>query len=215
MFSADLTEVQHTEYRADLIVRLCDEKPVYAIIVEVQLQVKERKRFVWLTLQTLPASPPSEQNNALAQACGFSLHAGIATEADARGKLERLCRYVSRPAVAEQRLALTPRGEVLLKLKTPYRDGTTHLRLQPLDFLARLAALVPPPRSHLTRYHGYSPLTTHCAPPSPRQPGGAAPARNPTPVPSPGTCACAGCNASNASSPSTSSAVVAAAAPSG
>ncbi len=37
-----------------------------------------------LTLQTLPASPPSEQNNALAQACGFSLHAGIATEANAR-----------------------------------------------------------------------------------------------------------------------------------
>lgn len=47
IFSADLTEVEPTEYRADLIVRLCDENPVYAVIVEIQLQEKERKRFVW------------------------------------------------------------------------------------------------------------------------------------------------------------------------
>jgi hypothetical protein len=61
---------------------------------------------------------------------------------------------VSRPAVAEERLALTERGEVHVQLKTAYRDGTTHVLLEPLDFLARLAALVPPPRAHLTRYHG-------------------------------------------------------------
>jgi hypothetical protein len=40
------------------------------------------------------------------------------------------------------------------RLKTPYRDGTTDIVLEPLDFIARLAALVPPPRMHLTRYHG-------------------------------------------------------------
>jgi hypothetical protein len=39
-------------------------------------------------------------------------------------------------------------------LKTPYRDGTTHIVLEPLDLMARLAALVPPLRLHLTRYHG-------------------------------------------------------------
>jgi hypothetical protein len=33
-----------------------------------------------------------------------------------------------------------------LCLKTPYRDGTTHIVLEPVDFMARLAALVPPPR---------------------------------------------------------------------
>ncbi len=37
---------------------------------------------------------------------------------------------------------------------TPYRDGTTHIVLEPADFMARLAALVPPPRAHLTRFHG-------------------------------------------------------------
>ena len=41
-----------------------------------------------------------------------------------------------------------------MQLKSAYRDGTTHVLLEPLDFLARLAALVPPPRAHLTRYHG-------------------------------------------------------------
>jgi hypothetical protein len=39
-------------------------------------------------------------------------------------------------------------------LKTPYPDGTTQVVFTPLDFIARLAALVPKPRVHLTRYHG-------------------------------------------------------------
>jgi len=34
------------------------------------------------------------------------------------------------------------------------RKATTHVVFEPLDFLARLAALVPKPRVHLTRYHG-------------------------------------------------------------
>ncbi len=51
-------------------------------------------------------------------------------------------------------MALTSSGQVRYTLKTPYRDGTTHIVLEPLDLMARLAALVPPPRMHLTRYHG-------------------------------------------------------------
>jgi Putative transposase len=39
-------------------------------------------------------------------------------------------------------------------LKSPYRDGTTHVVFEPLDFLSRLAALVPSPGVNLTRYHG-------------------------------------------------------------
>jgi hypothetical protein len=61
-------------------------------------------------------------------------------------RFERLARYISRPAVSEQRLSLTPKGNVRYRLKTPYRDGTTHVIFQPLDFIARLAALVPKPR---------------------------------------------------------------------
>jgi Putative transposase len=51
-----------------------------------------------------------------------------------------------------------------VQLKTAYRDGTTHVLLEPLEFLARLAALVPPPRMHLTRYHGvFAPHHALCA----------------------------------------------------
>ena len=39
-------------------------------------------------------------------------------------------------------------------VNTRHRDGTTHAVLEARDFIARLAALVPGPRSHLTRYHG-------------------------------------------------------------
>ena len=85
---------------------------------------------------------------------GFSLHAGVSTEAHQRDKLERLCRYVTRPAVSEKRLALTANGNIRYQLKTPYRDGTTHVIFEPLDFIAKLAALVPKPRTNLTRFHG-------------------------------------------------------------
>ncbi len=45
--SADLTDIQPAEYRADLVVRLVDDTSVFAIVVEVQLSVEETKRFVW------------------------------------------------------------------------------------------------------------------------------------------------------------------------
>jgi hypothetical protein len=45
-------------------------------------------------------------------------------------------------------------GQVVLKLKTPWRDGTTHLVMSPLEFMQRLAALVPRPRLHRIRFHG-------------------------------------------------------------
>lgn len=106
------------------------------------------------TLRTLSAQGEEDGRKGVAESAGFSLHAGIGIEADARGKLERLCRYVSRPAIAVERLSLTSHGEVRYRLKTPYRDGTTDIVLEPLDFMARLAALVPPPRVHQTRFHG-------------------------------------------------------------
>ncbi len=53
-----------------------------------------------------------------------------------------------------ERLAFVSSGQVRYQLRTPYRDGTTHIVLEPLELMARLAALVPPPRMHLTRFHG-------------------------------------------------------------
>lgn len=73
---------------------------------------------------------------------------------DRRENSELLRAQLSRPPVAEDRLALTSSDHVRHQLETPYRDGTTQIVLEPLDLVARLAALVPPPRLHLTRYHG-------------------------------------------------------------
>ena len=41
-----------------------------------------------------------------------------------------------------------------LKLIAPWRDGTTHLVMNSLEFMQRLAAPVPRPRLHLIRFHG-------------------------------------------------------------
>jgi len=71
-----------------------------------------------------------------------------------RHKLEHLCRYITRPAIANERLTLNRAGEVVLQLKSPYHDGTTHIVMSPLEFMQRLAALVPRPRLHLIRFHG-------------------------------------------------------------
>ena len=85
---------------------------------------------------------------------GFSLHAGVRCAADQRQAIEHLCRYITRPAIANERLSVNRAGQVVLKLKTPYRDGTSHLVMSPLEFMQRLAALVPRPRLHLIRFHG-------------------------------------------------------------
>jgi hypothetical protein len=47
-----------------------------------------------------------------------------------------LCRYITRPAIANERLSVNRAGQVVLKLKTPYRNGTTHLMMSPLEFMA-------------------------------------------------------------------------------
>ena len=52
------------------------------------------------------------------------------------GKLERLCRYVARPAIALERLSRDGDGLVVYELKHPFRDGTTHVLFEPLDFIA-------------------------------------------------------------------------------
>jgi len=68
--------------------------------------------------------------------------------------VEELCRYITRPALANERVQTNAAGQVVLKLKTAWRDGTTHLVMSPLEFMQRLAALVPRPRLHLIRFHG-------------------------------------------------------------
>ena len=126
------------------------------------------------TLQTLPPRDVNESSASVGTVSGFSRHAGVAAKAHQRDKLERLCRYIARPALSEKRLSLTSQGNIRYTLKTPYRDGTTHVLFEPLDFIARLAALIPKPRVNLTRYHG-----VFCTEQPPARAGGTGPARPP------------------------------------
>ena len=133
-----------------------EEPPMHGLLgssISYRIATGPREGQKVFTLQTLPAEPDAPRPE-VAESSGFSLHAGLAAKPSQRDKLERLTRYVSRPPVATGRLALTGSGQVRYTLKTPYRDGTTHVIFEPEDFIARLAALVPKPRAHLTRYHG-------------------------------------------------------------
>ena len=56
--------------------------------------------------------------------------------------------------MAQKRLSLTPSGKVRLKLRKPTHSGQTEIVLDPLAFLRRLAAILPKPRFHMTRFHG-------------------------------------------------------------
>ncbi len=98
--------------------------------------------------------PTPTRGRVSARSGGFDLHAAVSVEADNRTALERLCNYISRPPIATDRLELTADGNVRYRFKRPWKNGTTHVDYRPLEFLERLAALVPLPRLHLIHFHG-------------------------------------------------------------
>ena len=85
---------------------------------------------------------------------GFSCHADLHLHANDREGLERLLLYGGRGPIANERLALLPDGRVSYYMKRPAPDGRTHLVCSALDFMRKLAAIVPPPRVNLLRFHG-------------------------------------------------------------
>lgn len=127
--------------------------PLQAASVSYRIVVGSDTGKKVFTLQTLPAKDPDNLGQ-LAKISGFSLEARVFANENEPAKLERICRYVARPAISEERLSLTSTGKVRYELKTPYHDGTTHVFFEPLDFMAKLAALVPPPRLNLVRFFG-------------------------------------------------------------
>ncbi|MCZ2438598.1 MAG: transposase, partial [Burkholderiales bacterium] len=56
-----------------------------------------------------------------------------------------------RPALSDQRVQLNAAGQVEFELETPWRDGTTHLVMSPLEFMQRLAATATQGRPSGTR----------------------------------------------------------------
>jgi hypothetical protein len=87
---------------------------------------------------------------------GFSLDGSVRIEATDRAGLERLIRYCARGPFALDRLHLVGgrSDQILYLLPGPDLAGRTALRLSALEFLDRLAKILPPPRIHRHRYHG-------------------------------------------------------------
>jgi hypothetical protein len=85
---------------------------------------------------------------------GFSVEAGVHFGALDRKGRERLIRYCLRPAISNERLMLLRNGSIAYRTKYPMRRGKTHRVMTPIEFMARLASIVAPPRAHLLRYHG-------------------------------------------------------------
>ena len=51
--------------------------------------------------------------------------------------------YITRQALANERVQCNAAGQVVLKLNTPWRDGTTHIVMSPLEFMQQTAGLEP------------------------------------------------------------------------
>jgi hypothetical protein len=119
-----------------------------ALIIGAAMQ---RSLPFWSERDELELPPPPRR---CASVDGYSIHANVRIGAKDREGLERLLRYCARPAVALRRMSRLPDGRIGYQLKRRLATGESMLRLEEMDLMRRLAALIPPPRANLTRFHG-------------------------------------------------------------
>ncbi|UNB75899.1 transposase [Escherichia coli] len=80
-----------------------------------------------VTLQTLPGDAGSlEERSRQGRRTSHCMPAWRPKHHESH-KLEKLCRYITRPAISEKRLSIALQGRVRYQLKTPWRNGTTHV----------------------------------------------------------------------------------------
>jgi hypothetical protein len=94
---------------------------------------------------------------------GFSLDASVRIEGQDRAGLERLLRYCARPPFGLERLEQVADDQIVYRFAKPQPDGTTQLRLTPLELIDRLAALIRPRASTATATTGCWHRTRHSA----------------------------------------------------
>src|SRR5215472_15411916 len=139
--------------------RLADESPVLAGMVGASVQgrvalgaragARVRRLGDARDTPTVTSRGPRQ-----AHLEGFDLHANVWVGANDRAGLERVCGYIWRPPLGQDRFGRAGDGRVALELKTAWHDGTRELVFEPLEFLERLAAITPRPETNLLIYHG-------------------------------------------------------------
>ena len=111
---------------------------------------RRKPLFMPLSVET----GPEPKGYLCAQIGGFNLHAARRVAPNDKQGREMLCRYILRPPLANERIRLMPDGSVTVEFKRPWSDGTRSIGLEPKALISRLAAIVPPPRRHVTVYSG-------------------------------------------------------------
>lgn len=107
-----------------------------------------------LRLQSGAGATPKPHGRNCSQLAGFSLHANTRVPPLARAALEKLCKYICRPAIAKHRIELLDDDQVRVWLKSVWADGTAAKVMSGEDFVVRMAAVIPMPRCPILRYHG-------------------------------------------------------------
>ena len=82
------------------------------------------------------------------------MHANTAINSLQRDRLSQLIEYIARGPLSNERLKIRGDGKVVLQLKSKWADGTSHLLFTPGEFIEKLAALIPPPKTHQVRWAG-------------------------------------------------------------
>ena len=129
----------------DAIRRLAEAEPEVAALVAESVAFPEDR---------LVDPGVARLGQGMAQHAHFNLHAATTVEAGNVAARERLCRYILRPPISDDRLTTLPDGKIALALKTPWRDGTVAIVMTAVQLVAKLAALVARPGQNLVRYHG-------------------------------------------------------------
>src|SRR5271157_5062172 len=138
--------------------RLAQDEPllssVYSASITGTLAMGPRAGKRLLRLVEAPGHPDSGHEPGPRNGYGFDLHAGVRVPASDRNHLERLCRYLCRPAISNERVKQLADGKFALVLKRPFKDGTSAIVLAGEELVEKLVALIPPPRFHMTRAFG-------------------------------------------------------------
>ncbi len=114
------------------------------------------RRKVLLLLKRVGAVPEEAVAELLARPLGgFSLDGSVRVEAEDRAGLGRLVGYILRPAISVKRLSYRREGGVVRYFpKKGHGSFQDVVELEPAEFMARFARLIPPARVHLVRHHG-------------------------------------------------------------
>lgn len=149
IFKDDLQHVEHDEFaEADPTLALCMSA---SLLDRVAVGERAGELVMRIREEAVQVKP---RGNKCADADGFNIHAATTVAARNRDRLEQLCRYVLRPAICNARLERLSDGRVYAKFKRTWADGSKGKLFDGPDFVSKVVALIPAPRTNQIRFHG-------------------------------------------------------------